>query len=123
MNPPMHDLTAAGQIQAQNVERFRKILTDIARERSRQDMKWGEQNHDFPSWLPILNEEMGEASRAFLKLTFAAIEAEGARREGKPVDATPARELAANFRKELIESAAVLLAMLECGDRNNWFGA
>jgi hypothetical protein len=117
----MNDCTNAGRLQAQAADRFRKIITDITIERARQDSKWGEQNHDYPSWLPILQEEMGEASRSFLKATFTAVEAEGARREGKPVDTTPATAHAANFRKELIETAAVVLAMLECGERNGWW--
>lgn len=29
----------------------------------------------------------------------------------------------ANFRTEMVQSAAVLHAMVECGDRNGWFTA
>ncbi len=97
------------------------VLAAIQGERERQDKKWGPQNHEYPMWLPILAEEMGEAAKEFLKATFPAVEAEGARREGKPVDTITVEERRRRFRKELIEAAAVLVAMIECGDRNQWF--
>jgi hypothetical protein len=119
----MHDCTQAGTAQAVAADRFRKIIADITTERSRQDVKWGEQNHDFPSWLPILMEELGEANRSFLKGMFAEVEAQGAMREGRPVDLTKPAAHLRNFRKEMIETAAVVLAMIECGDRNSWWPA
>lgn len=118
----MHDNTNAGKLHAVSVARFQQILRDIATERGRQEAKWGEQNHDFASWQPILLEELGEMNRAFLKATFAEVEAEGARREGQPVDERSIPERRAEFRKEAIQTAAVMLAMIECGDRNNWWG-
>jgi len=72
-------------------------MSQITTERGRQDAKWGPQNHDFPKYYQILNEELGEASKAFL--------------EKDPT----------NLRVELIQCAAVMVAMLECGDRNGWF--
>jgi NTP pyrophosphatase (non-canonical NTP hydrolase) len=80
-----------------SVDRFKAIISQITTERGRQDAKWGEQNHDFPKYYQILNEELGEASKAFLEKD------------------------AANLRTELIQCAAVMVAMLECGDRNGWF--
>lgn len=78
------------------------VIEDILEERKKQDAKWGEQNHDFPMWLAILTEELGEASQEFF--TSQAM--------------TRPR---ANFRTELVQCAAVLAAMIECGDRNSWF--
>ena len=81
----------------ESVDRFHAIMSQITTERGRQDAKWGEQNHDFPKYYQILNEELGEASKAFL--------------EKDPT----------NLRVELIQCAAVMVAMLECGDRTGWF--
>lgn len=81
------------------------VTLDIQTERKAQDEKWGQQNHHFERWLAILMEEIGEMSKAFLDKQF------------KPVaDGT-------NFRTEMVQSAAVLHAMIECGDRNGWFAA
>ena len=43
---------------------FSHIVMDLSAERIRQDMKWGEQNHDDDRWLAILTEELGEIARA-----------------------------------------------------------
>lgn len=83
---------------------MKRALFSVLLERQRQDQKWGEQNHAFPVWLAILSEEVGEMSQAFLKLNFG----------GK----TPERSK--NFREELVQVAAVALAMIECCDRNGW---
>lgn len=45
-------------------------LNLIAEERCRQNLKWGEQNHDLPTWLTILVEEVGEFAEAVLDSTF-----------------------------------------------------
>jgi hypothetical protein len=39
------------------------VLREIQAERERQDIKWGQQDHDFGTWLQILMEEIGEASK------------------------------------------------------------
>lgn len=39
----------------------------IEMERSRQDEKWGEQNHSDEKWLAILLEELGEAAKSVLE--------------------------------------------------------
>lgn len=111
------DIEFTSKVNAEHVP----VLAAIQGERERQDKKWGPQNHEYPMWLPILAEEMGEAAKEFLKATFPAVEAEGARREGNPVDTITVEERRKRFRKELIEAAAVLVAMIECGDRNQWF--
>lgn len=66
-----------------------EILQLIAKERLHQIAKWGEQTHENGIWLLILTEELGEASKSFLK--------------GDPLSGTD----------ELVQSAAVLVAWIE----------
>ena len=114
--PPMRELNI--MLTAKPIN---PVLLEIARERTSQDEKWGEQNHpDGTSinnkwladiarnitdqnaqngkltWLDILNEEVGEAS---------------------------AEETPEALRTELIQSAAVLVAWIECIDRRNQNGS
>ena len=70
------------------------VLNEVAVERAKQDAKWGEQNHVPPKWLVILGEEFGEACRGNLENDLA------------------------QYRKELIEVAAVACAAVESLDRN-----
>lgn len=79
-----------------------RALRDVSRERDSQDAKWGEQNHDPFCYLAILGEEVGEANEAALDLRFA----DGTRQ---------------HLREELIQVAAVAVAMVECLDRNAWW--
>lgn len=68
---------------------------DVKVERARQDGKWGEQNH-WPSWYYlILAEEVGEVAKAILE-----------HREDE-------------VRAELVQVAAVAVAMIESLDRDN----
>lgn len=84
------------------------IVQDILDERTRQNIKWGEQNHDPYRWIGILTEEVGEVAQA----VNGAIEG-------------PAETVAERwgrwqaYREELIQVAAVAIAMVECWDRNN----
>jgi NTP pyrophosphatase (non-canonical NTP hydrolase) len=77
------------------------VLVEVAAERRRQDAKWGEQNHDPFLYGAILTEEVGEAMQAALKMRF----------EGGSFDA---------LRTEVVQVAAVAVAMLECLDRAEW---
>ncbi|WP_061286534.1 MazG-like family protein [Leptospira interrogans] len=79
-----------------------KILNEILEERDNQDQKWGEQNHAPIEWCAILVEEVGEVSKAALETHF--------KYRGK-IDYI-------EYRNELIQVAAVSLAMIECLDRN-----
>ncbi len=83
------------------------VLDEIREERRKQDAKWGQQNHEFPVWLAILQEEIGEASHEFLHAHFESTE--------------KANEHAAKLHVELVQSAAVLAALIECGHRNSWW--
>ena len=80
-----------------------KILNEVRQERKRQDEKWGEQNHNPADWLMILSEEVGEASKAALEAKF--VHDDGGLR----------------YRKELIQVAAVAVAMVESLDRGNFW--
>ena len=77
----------------------RKVLNEIAYARSKQDIKWGEQNHSLERWLAILGEEYGEACRAVLEL--------------KPIKETIPGAWDLKLREELIQIAAVAAAFLE----------
>lgn len=68
-------------------------LRDIMEERSRQDAKWGEQNHSPLKWMLILMEEVGEASKAILERNEA------------------------QYEREMIQIAAVAVAALESNRR------
>ena len=76
-------------------------LLAITTERDRQDEKWGVQTHSPAEWMMILMEEVGE---------FAEAEMEARYRDGAK----------ARIREELVQVAAVALAMLEDCDRNDW---
>ena len=70
------------------------IVQLILSERNKQDIKWGEQNHDIYKWLAILGEEVGEVNKAALEDQYDEV-----------ID-------------ELIQIAAVSVAMIESLDRN-----
>ena len=71
----------------------------VEMERIRQNHLWGEQNHSPETWLAILIEEVGEVGKAIQEARF--------RGEGW-----------ANYREELVQVAAVAVAMLESHDRD-----
>lgn len=74
------------------------IFLEIATERHNQDAKFGEQNHSPAKWLMILGEEVGEVNKAALEAEFQH------------------KDLS-EYRNELIQVAAVAIAMIECLDR------
>lgn len=75
------------------------ILHEVSLERDNQNAKWGEQNHKPALWLMILGEEVGEVNKAALESLFG----------GKTLQ---------EYREELVQVAAVAVAMIECYDRN-----
>ena len=79
------------------------VYAEIQAERNRQGGKWGEQNHHPLEWLAILGEEVGEVNEAALEAHFVGYD-----RTGNWSD----------YRKELIQVAAVAVAMVQCYDRN-----
>ena len=72
------------------------VINLILKERQKQDIKWGEQNHDVYKWLAILGEEVGEANKAAL---------EDSRND---------------LIHELIQIGAVTVAMIESLKKNNY---
>lgn len=68
----------------------------VIHERFRQDEKWGVQRHAYPLYRLILGEELGEADQAFLQSHFGG--------DHGGLD---------NLRKELVQVAAVAIAMVE----------
>ena len=78
------------------------IFNEIKEERERQDRKWGVQNHAPIIWCAILGEEVGEVQKAALETYFAYEKSKGNYSE---------------YREELIQTAAVAVAMIECLDR------
>jgi NTP pyrophosphatase (non-canonical NTP hydrolase) len=76
------------------------IFGNLLEERARQDMKWGEQNHDLTVWLTVLTEEVGEVAEAILTNR-----------------SDPSWENVAAVRDELVQVAAVAVATIEFIDR------
>lgn len=72
----------------------RIIRADIDDERYRQDQKYGGGDNDYPVWMTILGEEVGECCQAVLK-----------------------RRGLRNLRTELIHVAAVAVAAIEQIDK------
>lgn len=75
---------------------------DILAECTAQDAKWGRQDHSAELWLTILMEELGEAAKAYL-------------------DERRDRGRAGEYRKEMVQVAAVALAAIECCDRFEYY--
>lgn len=84
-----------------------KVLGEVEQERLKQDQKWGAQNYQPPIWLIILGEEVGEANKAALEAHFSHVP------QYPSFD-----ESIKNYRKELIQVAAVAVAAVESLDRN-----
>ena len=81
-------------------------MAEIKEERKRQDKKWGVQDHYPLEWCAILAEEVGEVNKAafkgHLRVSHCSIF------QTKCFD---------DYRKELIQVAAVAVAAVECIDR------
>lgn len=116
----MHDCTATGQLHAQAVDRFRQIIADITAERARQDAKFGEQNHPPQDWLAILMEEVGEFARAHMEVYYHAAPEPGMSAEALASMKASFDAKRRQVREELVQVAAVAVAMLESCDRNRW---
>jgi hypothetical protein len=74
------------------------IAKEIVQERVKQDNKWGPQNHSLPVWIAILAEEFGEASMEVNDWFHPSAKCNGSQ---------------AAIRNELIQTAAVCVAMIE----------
>lgn len=80
-------------------------LKAVAAERFRQDMKWGQQNHEPQFWMGILMEEVGELAQAVNETVFDNGAAERAKGGYE------------NMRAEAVQVAAVAVALVEYLDR------
>lgn len=78
---------------------FERVVRAVKKERLRQDQNWGQQNHTPETWCLILGEEVGEVQKAVLEHRFG----------DKPWS---------EYREELVQVAAVAVAMIESFDRN-----
>lgn len=79
--------------------RRRRVFLDVSRERDEQTKKFGEQRHAPLTWMAILGEEVGEANRSALHDRFGG-------------------EAAGTLRTELVQVAAVAVAILELIDQD-----
>ena len=84
-------------------ERQAGIIDQILYERSMQDEKWGEQNHNPAEWMSILIKKVVEASKEALEN-----------------NSNPYTTNLRKYRHEMIQVAAVALSMIECLDRDNY---
>jgi len=92
------------------------VLNDVMKERVRQDAKWGVQDHEPARYLMILGEEFGEACQAGCDVTWPP--------KNDPYAPGLYERLRMDaFRKELIHTAAVAVAMIEAIDRKRIGGA
>lgn len=97
-----------------------KILNEIRFERERQNNKWGEQNHSIIEWQGILMEEVGEAAKEATDFYFKHPYKDG---NGEYQELAGDNDVVQhirlqNYRKELVQVAAVAVQMIECLDRN-----
>ena len=89
------------------------IFGEIMEERNRQDKKFGSNRSHTPAeWLMILGEEVGEVNKAALEAHFGYPLSNDY--EGTPKEKT--EHHFKEYRKELIQVAAVAVAMLESHD-------
>lgn len=84
------------------MEKTEKVLSEVLHERLNQEKRWGQQNHNPFVWATILGEEVGEVSKAIQECYFR-------------------RASWLEYRQELIQVAAVAVAMVESFDRNGGF--
>jgi NTP pyrophosphatase (non-canonical NTP hydrolase) len=93
---------------------MKMIINEILSERERQTAKFGVQNHTPAEWLMILGEEVGEVNRAALEYHFQD--------QFPEIFTRPKAQLIREYRKELIQVAAVCVAMIENIDKTSNYG-
>ena len=92
------------------------ILSEIIAERQKQDAKWGEQNHIPIEWSAILTEECGEVAKEALEYHFYTKKNRLSDKSASSI--VWQKEKLSKYRTELIQVAAVAVAMLESLERN-----
>lgn len=105
------------------------VISDIIRERARQDRKWGIQDHSDLTWLGILTEELGELAKAIIEQTtwacpdcgrvseFNITQCPNCDHDGR-TDLALHRPDNIRIKEELTQVAAVAAAWLENIKRN-----
>lgn len=114
---PIGDTVLLGSEYVQILEKAEYVMEAVRAERIRQDKKWGQQNHGPVVWCAILAEEFGEAAKEVNDFHFL-LEKERNTREYDPTRRAKLKELLDKLRVELIQTAAVAVAMVESLDRN-----
>lgn len=85
------------------------VLEAVRDEREKQDRKWGEQNHDPARYFAILAEEVGEVAKEVVEYTFLEVSSK------LPQDLPSViAEQEKRLMEELVQTAAVAIAMVEC---------
>ena len=91
-----------------------KVINEVKAERQRQNDKWGVQDRNAVEWIAILTEEVGEASKEAVDFYFANGDVD----VNLPAGHNLQEKRLNDFRKELIQVAAVAVQAVECIDRN-----
>ena len=78
----------------------KKIIEKVLEERTRQDEKWGKEDHTAQTWGMIIGEEYGEMCKAINEYGF-----------------NPTRRTEDEIYTEAIQTMASCMAMLECIER------
>lgn len=81
----------------QAIQGIGPTLLAVEHEREKQIRKWGVQEHDPQMWLAILGEEYGEVSKEIAEMHVKVFNTSA-------------------YRKELLQTAAVALAAVQCLD-------
>lgn len=98
------------------------ILEEIKEERARQDDRWGEQNHPITTLNPDYARVVSNELRVMCDQDFANGSGDWLGILNEEVYEAVAEAAEGNMDKcrvELIQVAAVVVAMIECIDRNN----
>lgn len=91
------------------------VLAEVGAERAKQNNKWGQQDHDLTTWIAILTEEVGEASKEAVDYCCNNSPTNDERLESPK---TIQLNRLQRYRNELIQTAAVAVQMIESLDRN-----
>lgn len=83
-----------------NTKQCRSVLEEVLCERLSQERKWGTQNHRCDLYYTILGEEVGEVGKAICEWLILH------------------KGAVSDIRMELVQVAAVAVAMVESIDRN-----
>lgn len=94
------------------LNKFNQIASELYEERQKQDAKFGVQNHEPIIYMSILTEEVGEAAKEANEIHFHGL-------DNYHPDLVESK---ARYRKELVQTAAVTIAMIESFDRSEQDG-